>query len=69
MKQLIIDLVEEVEDKERLRQLQDKYCSKAYKLRKKTKVLQDKLDNLPSEKKTPGHKLIIDSDDGDNSSS
>ena len=69
VKQLTTDLAKEVEDKERLRQLQDKYRSEAYELREKTKVLQDKLDNLASKKKTPDHKLIIDSDDEDNSPS
>ena len=37
VKQLKTDLVKEVEDKERLRQLRDKYCSEAYELRKKLK--------------------------------
>lgn len=69
VKQLTIDLAKEVEDKERLRQLRDKYRSEAYELRKKTKVLQDKLNNLASNNKAPDHKLIIDSDDEDNSSS
>ena len=66
-KQLTVNLAKEVKDMERLRQLRDKYCSEAYGLREKAKVLQDKLDNLASNNKTPDHNLAIDSDDEDNS--
>ena len=67
VRQLTVDLAKEVEDKERLRQLRDKYRSEAYELREKAKGLQDKLDNLASHDKTPDHNLIIDSDDEDHS--
>ena len=66
VRQLTVDLAKEVEDKKRLRQLRDKYQSEAYELRKKTKVLQDKLNNLALNNKAPDHKLIIDSNDEDN---
>ena len=69
VKQLTVNLAKEVKDTERLRQLRDKYRSEAYGLREKAKVLQDKLDNLASNDKTPDHNLVIDSDDEDNSPS
>ena len=69
VKQLKTDLLKDVEDKERLRQLRDKYCSEAYELRKKAKILQEKLDNLAYNNKAPDHHLIVDSDDKDSSHS
>ena len=69
VKQLKIDLVKEVEDKARLRQLRDKYRSEAYELHEKAKVLQVKLDNLAHNDKTPDHDPIVDSDDEDSSQS
>ncbi len=69
MKQLTVKLAKEIEDKERLRQLRDKYRLEVYELRKKTKVLQDKLDNLTSNNQASDHNLMIDSNDKDNCAS
>lgn len=69
VKQLTVDLAKKVKDKERLRQLRDKYRSEAYELREKAKALQDKLDDLTSNDKIPDHNLVIDSDVEDNSPS
>ena len=65
VKKLKIDLIKEVEDNQRLRQLRDKYRSEAYGLREKAKVLQEKLDNLASNDKASDPDPIVDSDDED----
>lgn len=69
VKQFKIKLVKEVEDKRRLHQLKYKNCLEAYKLCKKAKILQEKLDNLAYNDKTPDHDAIVNSDDKDNSQS
>lgn len=62
----MVDLVKKIEDKERLRQLQNKYQSKIYELCKKTKNLQNKFDNLALNNKASNYKLIIDFDNENN---
>lgn len=65
VKQVKIDLAKEVENGERLRQLREKYRSEAYKLREKTKVLQEKPDSLVDNSGLDKN-LVIDSDDENN---
>lgn len=69
VKQLKIELVKEVKDKKRLCQLRDKNCLEAYKLCKKAKVLQEKLDNLAYNDKTLDHDAVVDSNNKNNSQS
>lgn len=54
--------MKKVKDKKRLHKLQNKYCSEAYKFCEKVKALEDKLNDLAFNIKTPNNNLIIDLD-------
>lgn len=56
-----------MENKAKLCQLKDKYYLLVYKLRKKAKILQEKLNNLAYNYKTLDYDPIVDLNNKDNS--